>query len=225
MVPVGASRPPVTNATIPIRGPGSVGPRPPSYTGSLSDERSDAANQRQEKRRGYRRTEDTGEDWEQTGAISQQNGRPGVIQTSSFGANSIPNQAQPAPRDRVLHASGQMQNRQEPQAQKPVSPIKQKDALVPGAAIPRLNSPSVISSVLQPLDKKVQEYDGQMSQAQQQMAQLDAEMAALQERRKEAERRYVAAKGKYDDYRRQYQGVERAMRGEPEAFSRLSFDE
>lgn len=81
-------------------------------------------------------------------------------------------------------------------------------------------------SVLQPLDKKVQEYDAQMHEAQNQMAQLDSEMAALQEQRREAEKAYMAAKTKHDDYRRQYQGVERALRGEPEPvmFSRLTLE-
>lgn len=73
-----------------------------------------------------------------------------------------------------------------------------------------------MTSVLQPLDKKIQEYDAQMHNAQTQMAQVDAEIAILRERRRDAESRYIAAKTKHDDYRRQYQGVERALRGEPE---------
>ncbi len=109
--------------------------------------------------------------------------------------------------------------------QEPPSPTKAKDSLSAGNTIPRLNSPSIMASVLQPLDKKVQEYDAQMNEAQNQMAQLDAEMAALHERRREAESRYIAAKTKHDDYRRQYQGVERALRGEPEVFSRSSYEE
>jgi predicted nucleic acid-binding Zn-ribbon protein len=82
-----------------------------------------------------------------------------------------------------------------------------------------------MTSVLQPLDKKVQEYNAQMYEEQHEMAQLDAQMAILQERRREAEKRYIAAKSKHDDYRRQFQGVERALRGEPDMFSQLTLQE
>lgn len=73
-----------------------------------------------------------------------------------------------------------------------------------------------MTSVLKPLDGKVQEYNAQMHEAQALMSQLDAEMAILQDRRREAEKKFMAAKTKHDDYRRQYQGVERALRGEPD---------
>lgn len=100
----------------------------------------------------------------------------------------------------------------EPQA-RPMSPGS--PLLAPGALIQRVATPSVTSSVLQPLDAKVQEYGGLMNEAQDEMARLEDEMRQLQDRQREAEGRFLDAKSKHDEYRRQYHDVERALRGEP----------
>lgn len=71
-----------------------------------------------------------------------------------------------------------------------------------------------MTSVLQPLNSKVQEYAGQMHDASTEISQIDAEIAALLERKRDTEARFMAAKGKHDDYKRQYMGVEMALRGE-----------
>lgn len=85
-----------------------------------------------------------------------------------------------------------------------------------GNSINRLNSPSVMKSVLQPLEQKMHEYDNLMQEAQQQMLQLDEELRIMQDRRMQAEERYLEAKSKHDEYERQHEGVGRALRGEPE---------
>lgn len=87
---------------------------------------------------------------------------------------------------------------------------------VSGNSINRLNSPSVMKSVLQPLEQKIHEYDNLMAEAQQQMLQLDEELRIMQDRRMQAEERYLEAKSKHDEYERQHEGVGRALRGEPE---------
>ncbi|KAH7133105.1 hypothetical protein B0J13DRAFT_561557 [Dactylonectria estremocensis] len=87
---------------------------------------------------------------------------------------------------------------------------------VEGNSINRLNSPSVMKSVLQPLEQKINEYDNLMQEAQQQMHQLDEELRIMQDRRMQAEERYLEAKSKHDEYERQHEGVGRALRGEPE---------
>ena len=80
--------------------------------------------------------------------------------------------------------------------------------------INRLESPSVAKSVLQPLEKKILEYDRLMHEAQDQMTQLDEELRQLHERRRRTEERFLDAKAKHDDYERQHQDVDRALRGE-----------
>ncbi|KAI5456528.1 hypothetical protein BGZ63DRAFT_457858 [Mariannaea sp. PMI_226] len=92
---------------------------------------------------------------------------------------------------------------------------------VDGNAINRLNSPSVMKSVLQPLEQKMQEYDQLMQDAHNQMMQLDEEIRLMQDRRAQAEERFVEAKTKHDEYERQHVGVGRALRGEPEPQPRL----
>ncbi|CAG9983387.1 unnamed protein product [Clonostachys byssicola] len=84
----------------------------------------------------------------------------------------------------------------------------------PNRRVSRLESPSVLKSVLQPLEKKINEYDRLMTEARGEMAQLDDELRALQERRQQAEDRFLSAKSKHDDYSRQHEDVGRAMRGE-----------
>lgn len=95
---------------------------------------------------------------------------------------------------------------------RPISP--DSPLLSPGAHIARLPTPSITSSVLQPLDAKVTEYGALMAEAQGDMAQLDEELRMLQDRQREAEARFLDAKAKHDDYRRQYHDVERALRGD-----------
>lgn len=97
------------------------------------------------------------------------------------------------------------------QQRRPPSPGALSDA---GGSINRLNSPSVIKSVLQPLELKIHEYSHLMTEAHGQMVQLDEELRQLQERRHAAEERFIEAKSKHDDYERQHQDVGRAMRGE-----------
>lgn len=95
---------------------------------------------------------------------------------------------------------------------RPISP--DSPLLSPAAHIQRLPTPSITSSVLQPLDAKVTEYGALMAEAQGDMAQLDEELRLLQDRQREAEARFLDAKSKHDDYRRQYHDVERALRGD-----------
>ncbi|KAI7774033.1 hypothetical protein LA080_009456 [Diaporthe eres] len=95
---------------------------------------------------------------------------------------------------------------------RPISP--ESPLLSPAAHIQRLPTPSITSSVLQPLDAKVTEYGSLMAEAQADMAALDEELRQLQDRKREAEARFLDAKSKHDDYRRQYHDVERALRGD-----------
>lgn len=95
---------------------------------------------------------------------------------------------------------------------RPISP--ESPLLSPAAHIQRLPTPSITSSVLQPLDAKVTEYGSLMAEAQADMAALDEELRQLQDRQREAEARFLDAKSKHDDYRRQYHDVERALRGD-----------
>lgn len=95
---------------------------------------------------------------------------------------------------------------------RPISP--ESPLLSPAAHIQRLPTPSITSSVLQPLDAKVTEYGSLMAEAQGDMAALDEELRQLQDRQREAEARFLDAKAKHDDYRRQYHDVERALRGD-----------
>lgn len=95
---------------------------------------------------------------------------------------------------------------------RPISP--ESPLLSPAAHIQRLPTPSITSSVLQPLDAKVTEYGALMAEAQGDMAALDEELRQLQDRQREAEARFLDAKSKHDDYRRQYHDVERALRGD-----------
>lgn len=95
---------------------------------------------------------------------------------------------------------------------RPISP--DSPLLSPAAHIQRLPTPSITTSVLQPLDAKVTEYGALMAEAQGDMAALDEELRQLQDRQREAEARFLDAKAKHDDYRRQYHDVERALRGD-----------
>ncbi|KAH7336559.1 hypothetical protein BKA65DRAFT_36399 [Rhexocercosporidium sp. MPI-PUGE-AT-0058] len=214
--------------------------RPPSYSGhgapheELLNKTNEAIRRRQEqtqqqqqptsRRRGYRRTDESDDPSPPSTALPP-NSRTEA--TASGSGPTQPNstsykQSLPNTRSRADPVPSQ----QSPRTSAPKSHLPRGngvDAGQIGNEIPRLNSPSVMSSVLKPLNGKIEEYNTQMIDAQNLMDQLDAEMAALQERRREAETQFMAAKTKHDDYRRQYQGVERAMRGEPDmSFSRLS---
>ncbi|KAF7555649.1 hypothetical protein G7Z17_g2010 [Cylindrodendrum hubeiense] len=78
----------------------------------------------------------------------------------------------------------------------------------------RLNSPSVVKSVLQPLEQKIYQYDVLMQQTHQQTVQLDEEIRLMQEQRSRAEERFILAQGKLDEYEQHHQDVSRALRGE-----------
>lgn len=94
------------------------------------------------------------------------------------------------------------------------SPGSDHSPAAAGNAIQRLKSPTVVDHVLQPLEKKVNEYAALMDSEEDSVSQLDVEIAMLQERRAQAEARFMDAKSKHDEYRRQYADVERALRGE-----------
>lgn len=108
----------------------------------------------------------------------------------------------------------QAMNDSPPQQQR--HPAPPRGLSVPGPDIDRINSPSIATSVLQPLEKKIHEYEHLMDEANTQMSQLDDEIRSLQERRRLAEERFVEAKTKHDEYERQHMDVGRALRGEIE---------
>ncbi|RGP77090.1 hypothetical protein FLONG3_4605 [Fusarium longipes] len=174
------------------RGQGQVQqPMPPTYTGTMDGQQQpngprggDAGRYRRQSRR----TSDSGQ------SHSESPTRPGPNTQQSRISQSM--------------ASEQHQHQHQHRG---VSP----DRLgVPGHDINRLQSPSIQKSVLQPLEKKIHEYDHLMHEAQTQMAQLDEELRALQERRRAAEERFIEAKTKHDEYERQHEDVGRALRGE-----------
>lgn len=86
-------------------------------------------------------------------------------------------------------------------------------------AVSRLESPSIVRSVLQPLEKKMNEYKHLMAETQTELAQLDDQLRLLQDRRQRTEERYADAKAKHDDYERQHHDVGRALRGELDEYS------
>ncbi|KAH7313554.1 hypothetical protein B0I35DRAFT_435436 [Stachybotrys elegans] len=133
------------------------------------------------------------------GQYRRQQGQPPVT-------NSPPRQQQPS--------SGHARRQSEAHGRRPVSPMD--DPSMSGATINRLKSPSIMKSVLLPLEHKILEYEQLMDEAEAQMLQLDQEILALQERRRQAEDRYVEAKHKHDEYDRQHQDVGRALRGDLE---------
>ncbi|RYP50147.1 hypothetical protein DL768_004264 [Monosporascus sp. mg162] len=143
--------------------------------------------------------------------------------SSSSSPSSGPQQSRPSsssnrPGGGLDSPAAQQQQQQSPKGRlNPSSP----EALAPpasgavGASIARLQTPSLMDSVLKPLEQKVREYSELMRQEHDQMTRLDEELRALQERRAEAESRFLEAKSKHDDFRRRHDDVERAMRGEP----------
>ncbi|KAI1495712.1 hypothetical protein F5X99DRAFT_402583 [Biscogniauxia marginata] len=176
------SRPPVTNSF--------PNGRPPSYSGS--------------------RSEETLVDKNAAAKIQRQNGRRQNTKPPSAGPRPTTRAGSP-PSSWSPNASPNHPN-QPNQQNRPVS--SGDAALEAAASIQRLKSPSVMDCVLQPLDQKVHEYEDLMHREEEQMARLDEELRILQERRSETEARFLEAKNKHDDYRRQYLDVERALRGE-----------
>ncbi|KPM45540.1 hypothetical protein AK830_g976 [Neonectria ditissima] len=180
--------------------------QPPSYPGppleDSSSSNNNPANHNGQARQGhYRRNTNHA-----VRRPSEADGGPPTSGPESQNPSSPPRSA-PAPNGRRAQLMGQESQR------RPPSPGSRS---LSGNSINRLNSPSVMKSVLQPLELKIQEYDHLMQEAQHQMLQLDEELRVMQERRMQAEERFVEAKAKHDDYERQHQGVGRALRGEPE---------
>ncbi|RYP63949.1 hypothetical protein DL769_006827 [Monosporascus sp. CRB-8-3] len=142
--------------------------------------------------------------------------------SSSSSPSSGPQQSRPSSSNRLGGGpdspAAQQQQQQSPKGRPNPS---SSEALAPpasgavGASIARLQTPSLMDSVLKPLEQKVREYSELMRQEHEQMARLDEELRAMQERRAEAESRFLEAKSKHDDFRRRHDDVERAMRGEP----------
>ncbi|XMA18592.1 hypothetical protein WAI453_011383 [Rhynchosporium graminicola] len=262
-VPIEPGIPIANNASYRQRGAGEDMSRPPSYSNGapheeLLNKTNEAIKRRQEQQqlqqrqldqsqqqaasrrqgRGYRRTEESGDQSPTTSVPSDRSNwtdrevpreinisGPGSNQTNPVSNNrqSLPNtrtRADPVPRQQSPRVAAPQSAQSRYQGQR-----GPENGEVAGETIPRLQSPSVMSSVLKPLNGKIMEYNAQMDEAQKLMDNLDSEILALQSRRLKAEQLHLAAKTKHDDYRRQYQGVERAMRGEPEvSFSRLSVE-
>ncbi|KAK7414632.1 hypothetical protein QQX98_006489 [Neonectria punicea] len=180
--------------------------QPPSYPGPPLED--DPANHNGQPRQGhYRRNTNPGHAVRRPSEADER-GPPTSGPDSQNPAAGSPPRSAPAPNSRRAQLMGQ-----ESQQRRPPSPSGRS---ISGNSINRLNSPSVMKSVLQPLELKIQEYDHLMQEAQHQMLQLDEELRIMQERRMQAEERFVEAKAKHDDYERQHQGVGRALRGEPE---------
>lgn len=197
-------------------GGGAAGPgrnsRPPSYAGSAHAQRSpeepvfppnkvdlDAARYRQTQQRRPHGTAKDGRP--STNGSGAGGGRP---QSSGIGGGG-----------NGVGAGGNLNLGGNPGGNP--SPGDTPPMLSPGGAaahIQRMPTPSLATSVLQPLDAKVVEYGTLMAEAQGDMARLDDEMRQLQERQREAEGRFLEAKSRHDEYRRQYQDVERALKGD-----------
>lgn len=203
------SRPPVSSnysTNNPRNTSGTARSRPPSYTGSRSEEilieRTDNNHikiQRQAVGGGGRR------------GSAAATGRPTTSGAGQGTSPTNPNGAAPSPTRQA--GDGPAGARPMSSSGSPQDPAGAAAAAY-GAAIQRLKTPSVLGAVLQPLDTKVREYDALAQREQDEMKRLDDEIRALQERRAAAEARFLDAKGRHDDYQRQYQDVERAMRGE-----------
>ncbi|EKD18449.1 uncharacterized protein L3040_007527 [Drepanopeziza brunnea f. sp. 'multigermtubi'] len=221
-----------TNNPSSARGVSHDMSRPPTYDGPQYEDPVLQQQVQQPKRRGYRRTDSEEVQYRDQNTVPQSStGRAVQIQNSR--AEASPNQSMPMARDQ-RHGSPPKNHSPHrssgPESPEPVistaraASIQIQNAAA-GASIQRLESPRIMTSVLQPLDGKVKEYSSRMQNAQAQMAQLDAEMAALMERKKQSEKRFLEAKTKHDDYRRQYQGVERALRGEPaDLVTRINYE-
>ncbi|KAF7552008.1 hypothetical protein G7Z17_g4611 [Cylindrodendrum hubeiense] len=198
----GQRKPPGGGNGPPSNGQGPPGPKsqPPSYPGPPQED--GPLNSNSQPRQGHyrRNTEHAVRRPSQSDATPRSGPEPPNSATSPPRAGGPPNGRR-----------GQLMA--ESQQRRPTSPGGHS---VSGNSIHRLNSPSVMKSVLQPLEQKIHEYDNLMQEAQQQMLQLDEEIRVMQDRRMQAEERYLEAKSKHDEYERQHEGVGRALRGEPE---------
>lgn len=186
------SRPPVANS-FPVQG-GQTRSRPPSYSGSRSEEMlqlSDSASAKMHRQNGRRGN----------------NTRPSSGSRPSNNINNFNGEKSPPGTAGSAQSTPTRQTR-------PLSPDGPPAGMGRAASIQRLKSPSVMNCVLQPLEHKVKEYESLMHREEDQIVRLDDELRALQERREEAQMRFLEAKAKHDDYRRQYHDVERALRGE-----------
>lgn len=101
-------------------------------------------------------------------------------------------------------------------ARPPSAPSRQPQVVLPnpGATIERLKTPSVMETVLQPLGRKVQEYNRLVNEAQDDIKRLDDELRLIQTRRDEAHARLLDAQTRYEDWQQQYASVERTLKGE-----------
>ncbi|EFX01660.1 hypothetical protein CMQ_8126 [Grosmannia clavigera kw1407] len=101
-------------------------------------------------------------------------------------------------------------------ARPPSVASRQHQAAVPnpGATIERLKTPSVMETVLQPLSRKVQEYNRLVNEAQDEIKRLDDELRLIQTRRDDAHARLLDAQTRYEDWQQQYASVERTLKGE-----------
>ena len=115
---------------------------------------------------------------------------------------------------RTSSSSAQQQQQQQQQPSNGTRGKQQPAGNNNDDAVSRLESPSIVRSVLQPLEKKMNEYKHLMAETQTELAQLDDQLRLLQDRRQRTEERYAEAKGKHDDYERQHHDVGRALRGE-----------
>ncbi|KAI2634585.1 hypothetical protein GGS21DRAFT_518477 [Xylaria nigripes] len=175
------SRPPLTN-------PNLDRVRPPSFSGSRSEE------QLVDKSSGAR--------------VARQAVRRGAPPTKQI-SGARPRVGSPTP-----PVSGGSSPTHPPYGTQSMALAGPTDMDSAGAMIPRLKSPSVLDCVLQPLEQKVREYEQHMRREQDEIKRLDEELHMLQVRRSEAEGRFNEVKAKHDEYRRQYNDVERAMTGE-----------
>jgi len=174
MVPIEPG-PPVANNTSSRRGVAADRPRPPSYSGGPHEELLNKTNeamrrrqeqqqqqQQQPRRRGYRRTDE--DDQSPTRPSPPQSSRAEAVVPSQSNSTAY-KQSLPNTRSRADPVPSQHSPTRATEPEQRFSRGKEGGHAV-GNAIPRLNSPSVMSSVLQPLHGKIQEYNSQMNDAQ-----------------------------------------------------------
>ncbi|KAK7427635.1 hypothetical protein QQZ08_005910 [Neonectria magnoliae] len=144
---------------------------------------------------------------------------PGKSESEPRTAGSSPSFPRSAPSGSPSRSRGSMQQNRMSQSmtsdgsrqQQRYPPSSRGGLAVSGAEINRVNSPSIQMIVLQPLERKIDEYDLLMREEQANIDHLDAEVRALEERRQRAEERFLEAKAKHDEYERQHQDVSRAL--------------
>ncbi|KPM41860.1 hypothetical protein AK830_g4700 [Neonectria ditissima] len=139
----------------------------------------------------------------------------------SFASGDRTSSTRQSPSRPEPESRGNMQNRtsqpiasdgsRQQQQQQQRYPPSARGLAVPGADINRVNSPSIQMIVLQPLERKIDEYDHLMREEQANMDHFDHELRILEERRHQAEERFLEAKAKHDEYERQHQDVSKAL--------------